>query len=83
MKLVIVTWRDITASLDWHTLNKLDAFITDQKENLVHQVGYLYEEDDDQLVLLDSYFADKSKYGTIHKIPRGCVVDIKTLMEVP
>lgn len=76
MKLVQVDWVDIHASLDWHTQNKLDAFITDDKANLVHQVGYLYEEDENQIVLLDSFFDDKSKYGTIHRIPKGCVVGV-------
>lgn len=79
MKKVIVKWRDITASLDWHTQNKLDAFITDDRANLVHQIGYLYEEDENQVVLVDSYFEDGSKWGTIHRIPRGCIVDIKEL----
>ena len=76
MKRVIVVWRDITASLDWHTQNKLDSFITDDVENLVHQIGYLYEEDEHQIVLLDSYFQDKSKFGTIHKLPKGCIISI-------
>ncbi len=76
MKLVQVDWIDITASLDWHTQNKLDAFITDDKGNIVHQIGYLYEEDEHQVVLLDSYFEDKSKYGTIHRIPKGCILAV-------
>ena len=74
MKIVLITWRDISGMFGWHSQSQLDNFITDDKESLVHQVGYLYEEDEEQVVLLDSYFEDKNKFGTIHKIPKGCIV---------
>jgi len=76
MKLVQVDWIDITASVNWHFQDELDAFVTDDTERLVHQVGYLYEEDENQIVLLDCYFDNKLMYGNAHKIPRGCVVEI-------
>lgn len=76
MKRVVVDWVDISGQFGWHSQNKLDEFITRDNEGLVHQIGYLYEEDEHQIILLDSYFDDKSQFGTIHRIPKGCVVSI-------
>lgn len=79
MKIVQVDWIDITNSVNWHYQDELDSFVTDEKEKLVTQVGYLYEEDENQVVLLDSYFLNKEMYGNAHKIPRGCIVAIHEL----
>ena len=76
MKLVQVDWIDITHSVNWHYQDELDTFVMDDKEKVVHQVGYLYEEDENQIILLDSYFDDKHLYGNAHKIPRGCVIEV-------
>ena len=78
MKIVEVIWRDILSSDGWHSQNKLDKFISNSSDE-VQEVGYLYEQDENQIVLLTSYFRDKSLYGTIHRIPRGCIKEIKEL----
>jgi hypothetical protein len=78
MQIVIVKWRDITSQDGWHSANKLDNFIIED-DNLVVQIGFLYEEDEDKIVLLDSYFEKKDLYGGVHKIPRGCIVSIQKL----
>lgn len=77
MKRVEVRWIDIISSDGWHDQNKLDKFIT--QHNPVRQIGYLYEEDENQIVLLDSYFEDKSTYGGIHTIPKGCIIEMKEI----
>jgi hypothetical protein len=77
MKRVEVTWVDIRSSDGWHSLNKLETFITEKV--IVRQIGYLFEQDDDQIVLLDSYFDDLSLYGGVHTIPKGCIQSIKDL----
>jgi hypothetical protein len=74
VKIVEVIWIDIRSDSGWRTLNQLETFIT--SKNPVRQVGYLYEQDDDQIVLLDSYFQEKDLYGGVHTIPRGCIVSI-------
>jgi len=79
MKIVQVTWIDIVSDDGWHSQNKIDNFIHNKIHNLVYQVGYLYEEDEDQVVLLNSYFPDKKVFGDITKIPRGCISNIKEL----
>lgn len=79
MTKVEVTWRDITTISGWHSQSKIDKFITDDKENIVMQIGYLYEEDENQIVLVDSCFEGYSLYGNVHKIPRGCVINVKKL----
>jgi hypothetical protein len=77
VKIVEVIWIDIRSDSGWRTLNQLETFIT--SKNPVRQVGYLYEQDDDQIVLLDSYFQEKDLYGGVHTIPRGCIVEIKEI----
>jgi hypothetical protein len=76
MKLVLVEWIDIISEGGWRSASKLDNFITDEGDHLVLQVGFLYEEDENQIVLLDSYFPHRELYGGVHKIPKGCVVSI-------
>lgn len=79
MKRVLVIWRDITSHDGWHKLSALESFITDDAGTIVHQIGFLYEEDENQVVLVDSYFQDFSLYGGVHKIPRGCILEIKEI----
>lgn len=79
MKIVQVDWIDITSSINWHSQNKLDKWVTEESEKLVHQIGYLYEEDENQIVLLDSYFDNKEMYGNATKIPKGCIISVTEL----
>ena len=78
MKKVEIIWMDIIHESGWHDQDQLDNFLQ-EKAMTVSQVGYLYEEDDDTVTILDSYFADKSSFGTIHVIPKGCIKSIKSL----
>lgn len=79
MKKVLVTWVDIGSQSGWHTQNKLDNFVADDKSYTVTQLGFLYEEDDDHIVLLDSYFPNMELFGAPTKIPKGCIVSIQEL----
>jgi hypothetical protein len=77
---VIVKWRDITTSGgEWVEQEAADLFITDNDENIVLQCGFIYEQDEHQLVLVDSYFHGKSLWGNLTKIPMGCVLEIKKI----
>jgi len=78
MKKVEIIWRDILSQNEWVSQEDLDNFITKSHDE-VYQIGYLYEEDDEQLVLITNYFKGKDLYGTVHRIPRGCIVEIKYL----
>jgi hypothetical protein len=78
MKRVEVKWVDIIHEGGWHTQDQIDEFIN-ERSMIVHQIGYLYEQDDDYLILLDSYFEDKQQFGTIHVIPKGCIKQITEL----
>ena len=80
MKIVEVTWRDITyKEHGWNHLNDVDNFIKDSNENTIVQIGYLYRKTEDMIVLVDSYCEDKNTFGTIHKIPMGCVLRIRSI----
>ena len=78
MKKVEVTWKDIIASSGWHTPNQIDNFVTEE-DNVIKSIGYLYEQDENQVVLVNAYFTDKSKFGSVEKIPSGCIVKIEVL----
>lgn len=77
MKIVEVTWVDIEATVGWMDFDEADEFISNAKNRTVNHVAYILEEDEDQVVLVDSYTADG--YGTINVIPRGCIKEIKEL----
>jgi orotate phosphoribosyltransferase-like protein len=78
MKKVEVIWRDIINWDGWHEMDDVDNFATSD-DNIVSQIGYLYEQDENHIVLVNAFFADKSKFGTIEKIPLGCVIKITEL----
>lgn len=78
MKKVEVIWRDIVSDDGWHSQNKVDKFTTAENDT-VTMIAYLYEEDENQVVLVDSYFKDRDLYGTIHKIPKGCIISVTDL----
>jgi hypothetical protein len=78
MKRVEIIWVDIVSYEGWKDMDELDRFITNH--NPVVQIGYLYEEDENQIVLLDSYFQEKDTFGGIHIIPRGCILSITELI---
>ena len=79
-KPVLVTWRDITTRSGWHEQEDIDRFIMDENESIVYQCGFLYEQDDNQICLLNSHFKTKDLLGDITKIPKGAVIDIKFLV---
>ncbi len=73
---VIVVWVDITTRSGWVEQEEVDNFCMDDKENIVYQAGFLYEEDEKQITLLNSYFHNQDLLGDVTKIPKGCIVDI-------
>lgn len=75
-KPVLVKWYDISTSAGWKEQEEIDTFVMDENENLVFQVGFLYEEDERQICLLNSYFSGRDLLGDLTKIPKGCVVEI-------
>ena len=77
MKPVEVIWTDIEYRGGWNSQKKMDKFITEAKNRTVHQVGFLYEDDEEQIVLVDSIAGDE--FGTIHVIPRWCIKSIREL----
>lgn len=82
MKRVEVIWRDITyKSAGWLHANDVDDFMNNKNENMVMQLGYIYKETDDLVVITDSYFLDDVTpiFGAIHKIPRGTIISITEL----
>lgn len=73
---VVVKWKDISTKHGWLEHDPVDQFIMDDDENIVYQAGFLYEEDETQIVLLNSYFKTQDLLGDVTKIPRGAVLEI-------
>ena len=78
MKIVEITWIDIEFDGGWHTFDEADTFISNAKNRTIKEVGYLLEEDEREVVLVDSVTGDG--YGTINVIPRGCIVSVTELV---
>lgn len=78
--IVEIKWLDIAESSNqWQSLTKLEKFITNRKGCIVRQVGFLFEEAEDQIAILSSYFPDDDLYGTCNVIPKGCILEMKIL----
>lgn len=75
---VYVEWIDIVATDGgWHSEADLEDWIQNEPCT-VYQVGFLYKETPEYIVLVDSYFTSDLK-GYAVKIPRGCIVRITKL----
>jgi len=78
---VIIKWVDITTLSGWISQDELDTFICDHEENIVYQAGFLYEEDENFITLLNSYFIAKDLLGDATKIPKVCVLETIRLID--
>lgn len=76
---VYVVWRDISVKTGWCEQDDIDSFVSDDTENIVYQCGFLYEEDENQICVLNSFFENKDLLGDLCKIPKGCVIKIVKL----
>jgi hypothetical protein len=73
---VLVRWVDITTQSGWITQDEADDFVSNNEGDIVQQVGFLYEQDDNQIVLLNSFFSEKDLLGDLTKIPKGAILQI-------
>jgi hypothetical protein len=80
---VVVKWKDISTKHGWLEHDHVDHFIMDDDENIVYQAGFLYEEDETQMVLLNSYFKTQDLLGDVTKIPKGAVLEIMRPIWIP
>jgi hypothetical protein len=77
--LVYILWNDIVSGeTGWKTLDEAMEW-ADNEEGLVHQTGFLVEDDGDHVTLIDSYFKDSETVGTPTKIPKQNVKFIKKI----
>lgn len=82
MKPCLVKWIDITHSAGWHSIDETRDYVKDYKDGLVIQVGFIFSQTKSELILVDSWIGDGEnlQYGVIHKIPAGCILEIKELI---
>lgn len=76
--MVYIKWIDIIHEHGWHSVDDLENFDV-QKEKIVHHVAFLYEEDEEQIIIVDSFFEDKETFGTVHIIPKGTILEMREL----
>jgi hypothetical protein len=82
MKLIYIEWEDATAQSTWHTKEEVEEFI--KSSNLVRQVGWVYKEDKEFLVLVSrqiDWVTSDTEYGHLQKIPKTWIRKRKDLTE--
>lgn len=79
MKIVEVVWVDIEELAGgWHDLDEVEEHINNEDGRTARMVGYLLEEDETKIVLVDSKLGSKF-YGTVNVIPRGCITELTVI----
>jgi hypothetical protein len=73
---VLVKCIDISVKPGWLSQDDVDSFVMDGEENIVYQSGFLYEEDETQVCLLNSYFHNQDLLGDVTKIPKGAIIEM-------
>ena len=69
---VYVIWEDIVSTdSGWHSLDVVKDWV-DTQNSMVTQVGFLLREDENYIILMDSYFQDGT-LGAVTRIPRGVI----------
>jgi len=63
------SWRDIDDAIHW----------VDSESGIVSQVGFMLENNDDYLILMDSFFNQGETVGAITRIPKSTVKFIKKI----
>jgi hypothetical protein len=79
---VLIVWKDITTKHGWINQDELDEFVMDNKENIVQQTGFLYEEDESQVVMVDSFFEALDLFGNVTKIPKENIIELTKLTKL-
>ena len=72
MDIVVITWEDIESRVGWH-----DATAKNISPPVFRTVGYLVKKTKKKVVICDSEGAS----GNITVFPRGCVLNITTILE--
>lgn len=77
MKLVFVEWVDCSGSIDtaWRNDTYMDTFV--EKDERIYDVGFVYHEDKESLVLVGGYSIPQDTYETVYhrevKIPKAVI----------
>lgn len=79
-KLVWVLWQDAVVDLNapWRSYRDMKKWARTE-QFMVDHVGYLTFEDPDFIVLAASYCPHLREYGSLMKIPRGCIIEMRKL----
>jgi hypothetical protein len=77
-KKVELSWIDISSYSGWNDKNDiLNKFCT---ECLVHQLGYIIDENSEYIIITDTYiFSIEGMIGNCTKIPKSVIKKIKFL----
>ena len=77
--IVFCIWEDIVQSdPNWQSKEEgLDW--ADSENGLVHQIGFKLDEDENHLILTDSYFKSCETIGSVIRIPKWAIKEVKIL----
>lgn len=77
--MALIVWLDIIqGETGWRTLDEALSAADDQ-DGRVHQLGFIIDDTEDHVIILDSYFITDDTVGTTHKIPRKIIESITYL----
>lgn len=72
-QLVFCKWEDTTSSdSGWKSSDEAIDW-ADNTPGIVHQIGFKLEQNEEHLILVDSYFPDDDTVGTVVKIPMSMI----------
>jgi hypothetical protein len=88
MKLIEVTWHDTLelSSSDWYSIDEIEQKVpTDKKGEVCQSVGYLYRENDNHIILVQTYQPNvkdptESSLSGVIVIPKTAKVTIRELL---
>ena len=74
--LEMIEWYDAESEVTWATEAEMDEWC--KQLSMATEVGWVYEEDKDIIVLVTSFFGDGT-FGNRTKIPKGMIKSRKRL----
>jgi hypothetical protein len=84
LKLEVIIWEDISQAPEtWSSAGDIELWYKDEAECLVDQVGYVIFEDNNNLLIADSYIESQQAYGNVHKIPKAVIRSRQHLNRAP
>lgn len=68
-KLIYIEWHDAVANTGWLNKERMEEFANSDPA-IIREIGWVYREDDKEIVLFGRTDITEDEYGLIQKIPK-------------